>query len=44
VDSIHHQAMQKTNELLRAEIHRLTQANEDNVMKLKLQVSFPFKG
>ena len=37
-DSIHQQAMQKTNEVLRAEINRLTQFNEDNVIKLKLQV------
>jgi len=34
--------MQKTNEVLRAEIHRLTQTNEDNMMKLKLQVFLSF--
>ena len=32
---MHQQALQRTNEVLRTEIHRLTQANE---VKLKVQV------
>lgn len=37
---MHHQALQRTNELLRTEIQRLTQTNEDYAVKLKVQVGF----
>lgn len=35
---MHQQALQRTNEVLRTEIHRLTQLNEDYSAKLKVQV------
>ncbi|CAF4652800.1 unnamed protein product [Rotaria sp. Silwood1] len=37
-DPINYQALQKMNEGLKTEIHRLTHSNEDNTAKLKLQL------
>jgi len=38
IDPFHYQALQDTNEALKSEVHRLTRTDEDNTIKLKLQV------